>query len=463
MLFASEPKAILAHPSVPAVVDLDGMRELLAFVKTPGHGVYQGINELRPGHTIVVDRSGLHQHRYWGLRAVEHHDDTPTTVRRVRELLEDIVSRQLIADVPLCALLSGGLDSSAITALAATALRGAGTGPVHSFAVDFTGQTERFQPDAMRDTPDAPFVHEVAAHVGAEHADIVLDTQALTDPLYRKTALRASDSPIGSSEMYTSLYLLFRAVREHSTVALSGESADEVFGGYRWFHDERAVNAGTFPWLAWARTIEGQRGDGVAGLLDPDLVAALDLGGYRRDSYRQALAEVEHLPGEDPKEHRMREVCHLHLTRFVQILLDRKDRMSMANGLEVRVPFCDHRLVEYVYNTPWSMKTFDGREKSLLRAAVADILPESVLQRRKSPYPSTQDPAYGQALTGRLAEVLADPHSPVLDLLDRHKADELAKSPASDGDSRSHRMTTELLLSLDQWLRNHTVSLDLST
>src|SRR4051794_29678142 len=230
-LFASEIKGILAHPAVEAVVDADGLRELLSFVKTPGHGIYRGIREVRPGHLVVVPRTGGHPRRYWALTAREHTDDLPTTVRTVRDLLDDIVARQLITDVPLCTLLSGGLDSSAITALAAQALRSDGAGPVRSFAVDFVGHTANFRPDEMRTTPDAPYVHEVATHVAADHSDIVLDTAALTDPLYCIGALTATDLPIALGDTYTSLYLLFRAVREHSTVALSGESADEVFGG----------------------------------------------------------------------------------------------------------------------------------------------------------------------------------------------------------------------------------------
>ncbi|GAA0713563.1 asparagine synthase (glutamine-hydrolyzing) [Dactylosporangium roseum] len=455
VLFASEPKGLLAHPDVPAEVDLDGLRELLAMVKTPGHGVYRGVRELPPGHVAVIDRDGLRLRRYWRVVSHPHPDDLDTTVHAVRELLEDIVRRQLIAHVPLCTLLSGGLDSSAITVLAAEALRQDGLGAVHSFAVDFVGQTEHFRPDAVRDQPDTPFVHEVVDHIGARHADIVLNSAELTDPLYRTEVLAANDLPTGLGDLYVSLYLLFRAVREHSTVALSGESADEVFGGYAWFHDPQAVAAHTFPWLAAL----GDRRDATDQLLAPDLARAMDLDGYREAAYLQALGEVEHLPGEGPRERRMREISYLHLTRFVQILLDRKDRMSMANGLEVRVPYCDHRLVEYVYNTPWSMRTFDGREKSLLRAAVADLLPESVLRRRKSPYPSTQDPAYERSLRRSLSELVDDPSAPVSALIDPHRVREVLATPLDSSGLAPNRRSIELLLGLDLWLRRYPVRL----
>nr|WP_184984726.1 asparagine synthase (glutamine-hydrolyzing) [Sphaerisporangium rubeum] len=419
VLFGSEPKAILANPAAEAVVDAEGLRELMGFVKTPECAVYRGMYEVRPGGVVRVGRDGIARDRYWRLEAREHPDDLDTTVRTVRELLDDIVRRQLISDVPLCSLLSGGLDSSSVTALAAHALREEGNGgALRSFSVDFAGYTEHFSPDDMRDTPDAPFVHDLAAYLaplGVEHHDIVLDSADLMSPAVRAAVLRARDLPIGIGDLDTSLYLLFQAIRRQSTVALSGESADEVFGGYRWFHDPESVGADTFPWLAGAAA---PRFTALEEVLRDDVRAELDLPAYRARCYRQALDEVPRIPGETGLEARMREISHLHLTRFVQVLLDRKDRMSMAGGLEVRVPFCDHRLVEYVFNAPWAMKTFDGREKSLLRAAARDVLPAAILDRRKSPYPAIQDPGYEKALREEAAGLVDRGHVPggVIDL-----------------------------------------------
>ncbi|MGW1074571.1 asparagine synthase (glutamine-hydrolyzing) [Streptomyces sp. NPDC002537] len=459
VLFGSEPKAVLAHPSVRPVVDAEGLAEMLAFTKTPGHGIYRGMREVRPGHTVRVRRGGLTERRYWALQSHEHTDDLDTTVKTVRELLEDIVSRQLVADVPLCTLLSGGLDSSIITALAAQGLADGGHGPVRSFAVDFVGQAENFKASDLRGTPDGPFAHALAEHVHATHADIVLDTADLMDRGHRDAVLRSRDLPVGFGQVDTSLYLLFKAIREHSTVALSGESADEVFGGYRWFHDPEAVAADTFPWLT-ARIFDTVSGDGSGDrtdFLDQGLLRKIDLPGYRDARYREALAEVPRLDGETGLERRMREISYLHLTRFVQLLLDRKDRVSMATGLEVRVPFCDHRLVQYVFNTPWAMKSFDGREKSLLRAATRDLLPASVADRVKSPYPSTQDPRYPGVLREELRRVLADTDAPVHDLLDTAAV----KDSLDRGTGESFQSTTELVLSLDTWLTAHGASVEL--
>ena len=451
VLFGSEPKAILANPAASKVIDAHSLRELFSFTKTPGEAVWAGMREVVPGTVVTVDHNGLREHTYWRLTSHEHTDDTETTVANVRELLDDIVRRQLVADVPRCVLLSGGLDSSALTALAARQLAEHGES-VRSFAVDFVGQTENFVPNEMRPTQDTPFVHDVATYVSSQHEDIVLDHRALADPDVRRKVITARDMPTGLGDMDASLYLLFRAIRQHSTVALSGESADEVFGGYRWFHQAEVQRANTFPWIAGRLVPGGNRRP--REMYEPGVMSTLDIPGYIRDRYAEAVAEVETLPDESEHERRMRVMCYLHLTRFVRLLLDRKDRMSMAVGLEVRVPFCDHRLVDYVYNAPWSMKTFDGREKSLLRAATMDVLPRSVIERVKSPYPSTQDPQYAVALQQLAKELLADHDNPVYALISRNWLADAVQTDAHAIDMRL-RQGIERTLDLATWLDIH--------
>jgi asparagine synthase (glutamine-hydrolysing) len=333
-----------------------------------------------------------------------------------------------------------------MTAIAAKQLAEVGE-TVSSFAVDFVGQTENFVADDLRATPDTPFVHDVARASATDHQDIVLDSHSLADLDVRSRVIRARDLPMGLGDMDASLYLLFKSIREHSTVALSGESADEVFGGYRQFFDEEARKADMFPWLVhFAKAFGEDR-----GVLRTDLTSAMDLPAYVRDSYATAVSGIERLDGESDFEFRMRKICHLHLTRFVRVLLDRKDRMSMAVGLEVRVPFCDHRLVEYVYNTPWSLKSFDGREKSLLREATADVLPQSVYDRVKSPYPSTQDPKYTLALQEHVKDLLTDPSHRVFGLIDVDQARRAAEREVTDI-SQMARHGLERTLDLALWL-----------
>ncbi|WP_030900602.1 asparagine synthase (glutamine-hydrolyzing) [Streptomyces sp. NRRL F-5126] len=449
VVFGSEPKAILANPLVSPVVGRDGLRELFSFVKTPGMVIWEGMREVKPGEIVVVDRQGLRRRTYWRLHSQPHTDSREETVAHVRELLDDIVKRQLVADVPRCTLLSGGLDSSALTALSALHLAPQGE-TVRSFAVDFPDQDKHFQAIDVAPTQDTPYVHAVAEHLGNRHEDIILDGTALSAPAVRRAAVGARDIPAGIGDRDNSLYLLFAAVRKHSTVALSGESADEVFGGYPWFHDDRR-HAETFPWMArqqpGAQSLVGGR------QVSDDLAAVLDLESYVADSYRTAVAETPLLPGEKGLDARMRVVSHLHLTRMVQILLDRKDRMSMAVGLEVRVPFCDHRLVQYVFNAPWSLKTFDGREKSLLRAATRELLPASVAERKKSGYPGTFDPSYVTAIQDQAADLLTAGH-PAVGLIDE-RALSAATTVAADAVTQGQRMLLERTLDLGTWFETY--------
>ncbi len=472
VLFGSEPKAILANPLVKPIVDVDGLREMLVPVKTPKHAVWKGMQEVEPGTIVTVDEHGVRERTYWRLESKPHTDDRDTTVARVRELLDDIVRRQLVADVPECVLLSGGLDSSAITALSAREL----STPVRTFAVDFVAQAENFKPNELRPTMDTPYVHDVAKHVGSDHTDIVLGHTQLADLDLRRKVVRARDLPMGMGDMDESLYLLFKAIRQQSTVALSGESADEIFGGYRQFHDPTVQKTDAFPWIAigdsvipdMRRARANQRGlPGSAArrgrlvrlmfsvrssdMFTPALRSAVDLDTYLQDRYTEAVNEVARLDEEDDFTHRMRVMSYLHLTRFVRILLDRKDRMSMAVGLEVRVPFCDHRLVEYVYNTPWSLKTYDGREKSLLRGAVRDVLPESVVKRVKNPYPSTSDPQYDAAIQAQAKDLLGADDDVLFGLIDRAALEQLTRLDRQEMRPLD-RARLEQVLDLSVWI-----------
>jgi asparagine synthase (glutamine-hydrolysing) len=457
LVFGSEVKALLAHPLIEPVVDLEGMAEVLTYIDTPGHAVYRGLAELPPGHVALVRERGIERRAYWSLPAREHTDDAETTVATVRELLADSVTAHLMSDVPLCTLLSGGLDSSAIAAFAA---RAAGNGErPRTFAVDFEGHTERFQKDHWHEDTDAPYAAAVAAHVGTDHRPVVLRSAEMVDPVVSAAALCSQDLPSPIPDMDRSLYLLLRAVRQHSTVALMGEVADELFGGYQSFRDRSLLDTGNFPWVSMGLKVN-PRGRST-GLLDPDLVKQLDLPGYSAQRYREAVGEVPALDGESADDALMRRVSFLHLTRWLPLLLARDDRLSMAVGLELRVPYCDHRIVEYAFNIPWAMKTADGHEKSVLRAAVADLLPDSVLQRRKSPFPITQDPGYGQLLREQFDAVVTDRNSPVQPLLDTAACTELynARRPIQ-ATGWGERRNVEMVLQLDAWLRQYRVRLE---
>ncbi|MFD7896741.1 asparagine synthase (glutamine-hydrolyzing) [Streptomyces sp. NPDC059743] len=452
VLFGSEPKAVLAHPLFHAELDAEGMAELFALPAAPtaGHGIFRGLYEVLPGQTVTVRRGATRTAFYWRPTARVHPDDPTTTRETVRALLADTVERQLLSDVPLCTLLSGGVDSSAVTALAAAARERAGHSKVTSFSVDFPGSADR-APDAWRTGADAPFVRAAAEHIGTLHTSVLIPDDDLLDA--RDAVLRARDRP-GWGEMDASLHLLFREVRRRSTVALSGEAADEIFGGYPYFHDPAALAADTFPWLHGRTT--------PAALLRPEVAAEVRPEEYTAEQYRRSLADVPRLEGEEGADRRIREIFHLALTRWLPPLLERVDRVSMSVGLEVRVPFCDHRLVEYVANVPWAVKTPGGRSKGLLRDAVRDLLPPQVADRPKSGYPSTPAVRYTEVLTARAHELLADSQAPVFDLVDR----ETVRRALAEGRPLPSPRTApnpvgglDHLVQVDEWLRAYRVRL----
>lgn len=450
LLFGSEPKAILANSLFTAEVDADGLVDVFAVAaRRPGDAVYHGLAEVRPGHTLRATAGGVCHRPYWQLEAAPHTDDLPTTLARTRELVADAVESQLPAAVPMAALLSGGLDSSVISAFAARAMSGS---KLSTYSFDFADSERDFTPDALHSTRDAPYVRVVADHLGTAHTEVVIDPPGLLEEM--RSTLRARDLP-GVGDLDTTLHLLFREVRKHASVVLSGEAADDLFGGYPWFlsRAEAQAPAPCFPWSAGVTDRNA--------MLSPELRASLDLDAAVAARYEESLTEVPRLPGESRVDARMREVFYLELTRFLPFLLERKDRMGMLHGLEVRLPFCDHRLVEYVWNVPWAMKRTGGQEKGLLREAAAGLLPESVARRQKSGFAFGQSPEYLRSVRDAVRELAADPQAPALQLLDRGKLLAMA-----DSDAWSHGTFTPppwlpRALLLNDWLTEYGVSVRL--
>ncbi|MBO8170525.1 MAG: asparagine synthase (glutamine-hydrolyzing) [Bacillaceae bacterium] len=455
LIFGSELKALLAHPEIRAEVDRDGLAEIFAIgpARTPGHGVFRGVEELKPGHCLTFQGNLLRSKPYWSLESRPHPDDFPTTVSTVRELVQDAIVRQLVADVDVCTFLSGGLDSSAITAIASAEMRKRGHSAIRTYAVDYKDNDRHFRPSDFQPQADTPWIERMSKHLGTSHHNVIIDTPRLVEAL--TPAVRARDLP-GMADIDASLYLFSGEIKKRATVALSGECADEVFGGYPWLRRKEAVHADTFPWAMNPQI--------RTNILSQDLIHEIKPEKYLQERYREALDEVPELPGESDHEKRMREIFYLNLTRWMPILLDRKDRMSMACSLEVRVPFCDHRIVEYVWNVPIAQKFCDDREKGLLRRALKGILPQDILERRKSPYPKTHHPAYDQAIRRWIIAILDDPSSPILPFINRDKVRNKAlKSYSSDENPWFGQLmgTTQLfayLIQVNTWLKEYRVS-----
>jgi asparagine synthase (glutamine-hydrolysing) len=372
-LFASEIKALLAHPSVRPEIDGEGVAEimLLGPGRTPGCGVFRGVQELKPASCGFLTQAGLRAWRYWRLEDRAHEDSFAQTVEKVRELVLDSIRRQLVSDVPVGTFLSGGLDSSIISSTANQYFREQGI-PLHTFSVDYEDNERYFQQSKFQPNSDQAYIERMNRYLGAEHHRVLLNTEELVAALY--AAVEARDLP-GMADVDSSLLLFCRQIKEQVTVALSGECADEIFGGYPWYRDKEIRERDGFP---WAQSVAYR-----AGFLHPEFAGAMDANGYVESRYRETVADASVLAGTQPDERRMKEMVGLNLHWFMQTLLDRKDRMSMYSGLEVRVPFCDYRIAEYLYAVPWEMKDYQNQEKGLLRMAMRDILPKKSYGAKK--------------------------------------------------------------------------------
>lgn len=453
LTFGSTIDTVLCHPEIEPVIDEDGLRTLLLLgpARPPESGVFRQIKSLLPGHFAVLTPENFTDHVYWQLEAHEHEDDLPTTIERTHTLICDAARRQLVSDVPLACFLSGGLDSSILSMLAAKDYAARGE-TLHTWSVDYRDNDKYFTKSIFQPNSDDSYIDQMVDFLGTHHHRVVLEPEALCAALLPATDARALP---GMADVDSSLLLFCAAVkRGGTTVCLSGECADELFGGYPWYHREEILFEDTFP---WSRSV-GLR----LGLLTPDAVRNGEE--FVRQHYRDTCDRAPKLSSDDKKAARMREMFVLNLDWFMATLLDRKDRMSMYSGLEVRVPFCDHRIVEYAYNMPWAFKSLDGREKGIVRRAFADELPKEIVYRKKSPYPKTFHPVYTRLCADYVRRIFEDNTSVAASLFDRNAVLKLMQRPESLAEPWFGQLmrTPQIfayIIQLDRWFRHYHVKI----
>lgn len=450
LVFASEIKALLEHPEINAEIDEEGLSEIMLIGpgRTPGCGVFRGIKEIRPAHFAYYTENGLTIKKYWDVEAAEHTDSFEQTAEKVRFLVTDAIRRQLVSDVPVATFLSGGLDSSLISSVANEHFRERGE-VLHTFSVDYRDNGKYFKKSKFQPNSDPEFIEIMKNYLGGEHHMVTVDTKELTDALF--SAVDARDLP-GMADVDASMLLLCRAIKEQATVALSGECADEIFGGYPWYRDKTVRMTDGFPWA--------QSTDYRFSFLKDEFRENINAKDYVYSRYLETVKEAPKREGMNETDSRMAEMMKLNLDWFMQTLLDRKDRMSMYSSLEVRVPFCDHRIVEYLYNIPWEMKDWQNCEKGLLRHAMRGFLPDEVLWRKKSPYPKTHNPEYRKAVSALLKDIINDTSSPLLDFVGRNELEKLIEDERSQpwyGQLMTTPQTIAYFVQFDYWLRKYKV------
>lgn len=449
-IFASEIKAILAHKSVNAEIDENSIAEIL-FIgpgRTPGCGVFKNINELKPATCGTFTKDGLKFWRYWVLKDSKSRDSFEETVEKVRYLVKDAITRQLVSDVPVGTFLSGGLDSSIISSVANTYFKGQNK-LLKTFSVTYKDNSKYFTKSKFQPNSDEEYIKIMANYLGSEHHLITLDTEDIVNALF--DAVDARDLP-GMSDVDSSLLAFCKEIKKECTVALSGECADEIFGGYPWYRDKEIRMINGFPWA--------QSTDYRMSFLRDD-VKLPDAHEYVAERYKNTIINTSKISGLNPTESRMKEMMKLNLEWFMQTLLDRKDRMSMYSALEVRVPFCDYRIAEYLYTVPWEYKDYKSYEKGLLREAVKDILPPEVLWRKKSPYPKTHNPNYLKAVSEILTDIISNPNAPILSFIKKDSLEELIKSQCSEpwyGQLMTTPQTIAYFIQINYWMEKYNLT-----
>ncbi len=419
LLFGSEIKAILANPLVKPQIDEQGLMEIF-FIgpgRTNGKGIFKGVGELLPGECAKYKDGKLNKKRYFTLKAAEHTHTKKQTIEYVRYLLTDAIERQLISDVPLCTFLSGGLDSSIISYTAANYFKKHDR-TLDTFSVNYTNNQKYFKKSLFQPNSDDEYIDIMVKHIGSNHHQVILENADLYNTLFE--SVKARDLP-GMVDIDSSLLLFCRDVKKDFTVALSGECADELFGGYPWYHNNDILFEECFP---WSRSQEIRR-----SILKKDFLPHGEE--YVHSRYCDTVNQTDYLPSDTPHQKRMREMFMLNFNWFMQTLLDRKDRCSMFSGLEVRVPFCDYRIVSYAYNMPWELKALNGREKGIVREAFSDLLPETITWRKKSPYPKTFNPLYFKLTAEGAVKALEDKNSSISNFIDKKSVLKIIEHPDS--------------------------------
>lgn len=423
LVFSSEIKGLLAYPGIRPIIDREGLCEVFALgpAKTYGKGVFKDVWEVLPGQCITFGRTSVSEEFYWKLKSHPHEDTMEQTIEKTAWLVEDAVKKQMLSDIPISTFLSGGVDSSLVTAICAKELKKQGK-VLNTFSFDFQNNDKYFKSNSFQPSQDRPYVEQMVDFAGTNHRFLECSNQDQLDCLYK--TVDARDLPCMADVESSMLYFCSK-VTAYNKVTLTGECADEIFGGYPWFHSQKAFQTDAFPWS-----------DSMVPrqvLLSDSVIQALHMEEYAHEAYERTIRETPLLSEDTPEEKRRREISYLNLRWFMVTLLDRMDRTSMYSGLEARVPLADHRIVEYVFNIPWHMKCPDGIVKGLLRHAGEGLLPKEILWRKKSPYPKTYDPAYEELLGSRLKEVLADPNAPIRTLLDTKKVHAFLNTPSDYG------------------------------
>lgn len=451
-LFASEIKALFAHPLVEAQIDVSGIAELMLIGpgKTPGSAVFKNIQELKAGEYAYIHSDQIEIVPYYHLKDQLHLDDLDLTIEKVHDLVKNAIISQLDIDKEIGTFLSGGLDSSIVSAIAANELKKKGK-RLKTFSLDYVDNDKFFKPSNFQPSSDNESIKIMTQFLDSEHTTYQIHSHELMQSL--NDAVDARDLP-GMADIDSSLLLFAKEAKKTIDIAFSGECADEIFGGYPWYRDELIRNQAGFP---WANNINYRM-----HFLKDEWQQKIDAEDFVNSRYVATINQTDKQDNILPVESRMKEMMQLNLNWFMQTLLKRNECMSNAANLEIRVPFCDIKILEYLYTVPWIMKEYGDREKGLLRIAMQEYLPKEILWRKKSPFPKTHNPQYLQLVRNQLQILLNQKEEPVWQLLKKSEVEKLLTSENNlpwYGQLMTTPQTIAYFLQINYWLKKYKVKI----
>lgn len=392
-IFASEIKALFKYPDLKAQIDSDGLCEIFTAspVKTQNNTVFKNIYELKPAHTMIINRSGTFINCYWQLQYKEHNDSYDDTVEKTKEILYDSIKRNLVSDVPVATLLSSDLTSDFITEVAKTELQ---------------EHNQKLSTYSFNYVCDGTNLNSLTG-ADTNHTNLLCENEDSIKYLY--DSMYYKDLP-AMCDCDSSLVYYFRQVKKNHTVLLSGIHSDYVFETNACFNENNTENA----------TDSLQYFDLIPykNILKQSIANTLNLSEYSKRKHEEIIDQIPTFDCNSEYEQQKRN-SYISINYFAANALERLDRMASASGLDIRFPVFDYRLTEYIFNTPGTIKGKDNTSHNILNQLSEIILPKDSLIYKKSPKQKINISYYQQEIKRILSDILNTPNEPINVFLDR--------------------------------------------
>jgi len=431
-------------------IGIDSLREIFGIgpARTPGTTAFKHIKEILPGSYAHFISGVFSEEKYFKLTPNIHIDDFETTIEKIKYMVTNSIQNKINSDT--CSLLSGGIDSTIVTTVANNYSKSNFDTKISTFSFDYVDNKKYFVSGDFQPGEDRPFVEIVSKKLETEHTFLEIGIDDLISYLYK--AVDAKALP-GMGDIDSSLLFFLEKIKQGYSSFLTGEGADEVFGGYPWFIREDLINSNSFP---WSNNIHYR-----TFFIDDEVKNKLDLKEYTEHKYRQSLNNSPSIFSESPEEKRLRDIYYLNTQWFMQTLIERTQRISKYLNIIPRMPYANAELVQYVYNIPWYIKTKDNVTKYTLRKAFENTVPKEIVYRKKSPFPKTYNPKYTEELLKIFRKDVLNKNSALYPLLNIEIVNNIEKEHTKPwfGQLMQGPQQLAYLIQINYWIEKYNISI----